>query len=117
MTPLAPILLPDRFNAAEHFVDRRIAEGRGDKVAIECGNQRVTYRQLFELVNQVGDGLRKLGVRREERVLLLLLDTPEFAASFFGAIKRLLPRNRRKQTGMYQRLELLVVSLEVHLQF
>jgi benzoate-CoA ligase family protein len=87
MTPLAPILLPDRFNAAEHFVDRRIAEGRGDKVAIECGNQRVTYRQLFELVNQVGDGLRKLGVRREERVLLLLLDTPEFAASFFGAIK------------------------------
>ena len=63
MTPLAPILLPDRFNAAEYFVDRHIAEGRGNKVAIECGDQCVTYRQLFELVNQVGNGLRKLGVR------------------------------------------------------
>jgi benzoate-CoA ligase family protein len=86
MTP-APILLPDQFNAAEHFIDRHIPEGRADKVAIECGDERVTYRELFELVNRVGNGLRKLGVRREERVLFLLLDTPEFAGCFFGAIK------------------------------
>jgi benzoate-CoA ligase family protein len=87
MTPVAPIVLPDPFNAAQYFVDRHIAEGRGEKVAIECGDQRVSYRQLFELVNRVGNGLRKLGVRREERVFLLLQDTPEFAACFFGAIK------------------------------
>ena len=61
--------------------------GPGDKVAIECGDRRVTYRELFESVNQVGNALKKLGVRPEERVFLLLLDTPEFAASFFGAIK------------------------------
>src|SRR6202165_909589 len=87
MSAPAPISLPDEFNAASYFVDRHIAEGRDNKIAIECGDTQVTYRRLFERVNQVGNGLRKLGVRIEERVLLLLLDTPEFAASFFGAIK------------------------------
>ncbi len=48
---------------------------------------RVSYRRLGESVNRFGNTLRKLGVRIEERVFLLLLDTPEFAISFFGAIK------------------------------
>jgi benzoate-CoA ligase family protein len=87
MSSVAPIILPDEFNAASYFVDRHIKDGRADKIAIECGEVQVTYRQLFERVNQVGNGLRKLGVRIEERVFLLLLDSPEFAASFFGAIK------------------------------
>lgn len=87
MSSVAPIFLPDEFNAASYFVDRHIQEGRADKVAIECGKIHVTYRQLFERVNQVGNTLRKLGVRIEERVFLLLVDSPEFAASFFGAIK------------------------------
>lgn len=83
----SPISLPETFNAATYFVDRHLAEGRGDKVAIECGDRRITYRELFERVNQTGNALRELGVRREERVFLLLHDTPEFAFSFFGAIK------------------------------
>jgi benzoate-CoA ligase family protein len=83
----APLPIPEEFNAASYFVDRHIAEGRGEKVAIECGDRLVTYRDLFESVNQVGNALKKLDVRPEERVFLLLLDTPEFAASFFGAIK------------------------------
>ncbi|MGD1080985.1 MAG: benzoate-CoA ligase family protein [Candidatus Sulfotelmatobacter sp.] len=87
MTTKSPFPLPEEFNAANYFVDRHIGEGRGEKVAIECGDRRVTYRQLFDLVNQVGNALKKLDVRPEERVFLLLLDTPEFAASFFGAIK------------------------------
>src|ERR1700675_222439 len=87
MSSVAPIFLPDEFNAASYFVDRHIKDGRADKVAIECGEVHVTYRQLFERVNQVGNGLRRSGVRIEERVFLLLLDSPEFAASFFGAIK------------------------------
>ena len=81
------IILPDEFNAATYFIDRHIVEGRGQKIAIECEEQRLTYQQLFKMVNRVGNCLRKLGVRIEERVFLLLFDTPEFAASFFGAIK------------------------------
>ncbi|HKT88053.1 MAG TPA: benzoate-CoA ligase family protein [Candidatus Sulfotelmatobacter sp.] len=86
--PCAPeISLPHEFNAAAYFVDRHIDEGRAAKTAIECGELRVTYGQLSERVNRFGNALRNLGMRMEERVLLLLLDTPEFAISFFGAIK------------------------------
>src|SRR5580704_9362347 len=87
MTWAPPISLPDEFNAAAHFVDRHIREGRADKTAIECGDLRITYGQLFTQVNQLGNGLKSLGVRIEERVLLLLMDTLEFAVSFFGTIK------------------------------
>jgi benzoate-CoA ligase family protein len=81
------ITLPETFNVATHFVDRNVQEGRGAKVAIECGDERVTYQQLLERTNRVGNALLALGVRPEERVLLLLLDTPEFLYAFFGAIK------------------------------
>ena len=87
MSSGASILLPDQFNAATYFIDRHLDQGRQEKVAIEAGEARVTYRQLAEKVNRFGNSLRQLGVRIEERVLLLLLDGPEFAFSFFGAIK------------------------------
>jgi len=79
--------VPERFNAAAHFVDRNVAVGRGAKVAIECGDERVTYDELLRNVNRAGSALQKLGVRHEERVLLLMLDGPAFAYCFFGAIK------------------------------
>lgn len=81
------ITLPETFNVATHFIDRNVGEGRGAKVAIECGDERVTYEQLLEQTNRTGNVLLALGVRPEERVLLLLLDTPEFLYVFFGAIK------------------------------
>ena len=77
-----------RFNAADYFVDRHLREGRAERVAIECGDERVTYAQLAERVNRFGNALRcALDVRIEERIFLLLPDIPEFAYSFFGAIK------------------------------
>ncbi len=81
------IALPETFNVTTYFVDRNVHEGRGEKTAIECVDERVSYQQLLERTNRVGNALRKLGVRPEERVLLLLLDTPEFLYCFFGAIK------------------------------
>ena len=83
----ALIALPEIFNAASYFVDRNVDEGRASKTAIECGDQRVTYGQLAGRVNQAGNMLRRLGVNREERVLILLPDCPEFLYCFFGAIK------------------------------
>jgi benzoate-CoA ligase family protein len=81
------ISLPDTFNAASYFVDRHVREGRGGKIAIECGDEQVSYEQLLERTNRAGNALRELGVRPEERVLLLLPDSPEFLYGFFGAIK------------------------------
>jgi benzoate-CoA ligase family protein len=79
--------VPETFNVATHFVDRNVDEGRGADVAIECGDARITYGEVLHKVNRLGNALRRLGVRPEERVLLLLLDGPEFVYSFFGAIK------------------------------
>src|SRR6185503_10620964 len=85
---LPEMTIPEIFNAAAYFVDRNVAEGRGAKVAIECGDERVTYQQLLERVNRVGNALRdQLNVRIEERILLVLPDEPELIYSFFGAIK------------------------------
>jgi benzoate-CoA ligase family protein len=81
------INIPETFNAAAYFVDRHDGEGRGDSIAIECGDQRVTYSQLLERTNRTGNCLRRLGARMEERVALLLADSPEFLYCFFGAIK------------------------------
>ncbi len=82
------IALPDTFNAASWFVDRNVIEGRGGKVAIECGDERITYAQVLERVNRAGNMLREqCDVRIEERVVLLLVDGPEFIFTFFGAVK------------------------------
>ena len=84
----APVVsVPDQFNIADYLVDRHIREGRGGSVAVLCGDESVTYAEVAERSNRVGNGLRSLGVRREERIVLLLLDTPAFAYSFFGAQK------------------------------
>jgi len=79
--------VPQHFNAATYFVDRIVAAGRGAHAAIEYGDKTITYDDVLRNVNRCGSALRKLGVRPEERVLLLLLDSPEFIYGFFGAIK------------------------------
>ncbi len=79
--------LPERFNAAAALVDSHIAAGRGGKAAILCGEQTVTYQQLYENVNRVGNALLKLGVRMEQRVATLLPDCPEVVYCFLGAMK------------------------------
>jgi len=84
----ASLGVPEAFNAAEYFIDRHVKEGRGGRLAIECGDERVSYADLLERVNRFGSALRRaLDVRPEERVVLLLLDTPAFTICFFGAIK------------------------------
>src|SRR6185437_2287906 len=81
------ILVPDQFNAASAFLERNLQEGRGAQTAIYSQGQSYTYAQIAELANRVGNGLLDLGIEQEQRVALLLLDSPECAASFFGAIK------------------------------
>ncbi|MHB8763991.1 MAG: benzoate-CoA ligase family protein [Deferrisomatales bacterium] len=79
--------IPKVFNAADHFVDRNVRAGRGDKVAVVCEGRALTYAQVQDGVNRFGNALRSLGVRMEERVALLLLDTEVYPQAFFGAIK------------------------------
>jgi benzoate-CoA ligase len=79
---------PREFNAAAYFIDRHLEEGRAASIAIECEDRRISYAELYRQVNLTGSALRtELGVRPEERILLLTLDGPEMVFAFFGAIK------------------------------
>lgn len=84
---MSVIDLPERYNASTTFIDANLQAGRGNKTAIICGDRQCTYAEIAAMVNRTGNALKRLGVRMEERVMLLLLDSPEFVASFFGAIR------------------------------
>lgn len=80
--------VPDTFNCAGWLVDRHVEEGRGNAVALECGDDRVTYAELSERANRFGSALQSvLGIRQGERIALLLLDGPAFFYAFLGAIR------------------------------
>jgi benzoate-CoA ligase len=78
--------LADRFNAVDYFIHRNIRQGRGHKTALYFGERQYTYNDLQKMVNKTANALRDLGVSIEDRVLLVLLDTPEFYACFWGAM-------------------------------
>jgi benzoate-CoA ligase family protein len=119
--------VPERFNAATHFIDRHIAEGRGQKIAIECGDEAVTFARLHSCVNRFGDSLKsQFGVKPGDRVALLLLDGPAFFYAFFGAIKIgavAIPTNTLWKAGDYRYLlndsgaRVLVISAELLPEF
>src|SRR5437868_9136810 len=84
-SPLVEV--PETFNVADYLVDRHVREGRGARSAILCGDESITYAQVAERSNRVANALEAIGLRREERIMLLLHDTPAFVYSFFGAQK------------------------------
>ncbi len=79
--------LPRELNLASWFVDRNVEEGKGDRVALIGPGGPTTYAELARLVNRSGNLLRELGVRAEERVLLVLGDSVEFVAMWYGVQK------------------------------
>src|SRR5476649_1836138 len=83
----SPQELPEVFNFATALLDRRIVEGRGSRKALLGPLDAFTYDQLYRLTNQVGNAMLSLGVQPEDRVLLLLRDSPEFVACFLAAMK------------------------------
>src|SRR5438552_13778630 len=79
--------LPNRYNVGADLLDRNLDAGRGDKVAIHSAGGDVSYRELFELSCGAARTLAELGVRREERVVIVAFDSPGWVAAFLGAIR------------------------------
>lgn len=59
----------------------------GGKTLMASREQRVSYAEIDEASNKVGNALKKLGVRKGDRVAMLIPNSPKFVAIYFGIIK------------------------------
>jgi benzoate-CoA ligase family protein len=75
-----------RYNIADEFVSNR-AVAHPNRVAILGVGQKYTYAQLDEYVARTAQALRLAGCQPGDRVLIVLPDSPEFVAAFFGTAK------------------------------
>lgn len=78
---------PERLNMARYFLTDRLGDGLAASTAIVSDRGNFTYAQIHELSNRVANALIDRGVRSEERVLIVLPDTVDFVAAWFGVLK------------------------------
>jgi benzoate-CoA ligase family protein len=87
MAEWAPPAFPERFNIAHYFLDARVEEGRGERVALLYRDERWSYADVQALANRMANVLRAAGVTVEDRVLIALPDCPLFVATYFAVLK------------------------------
>src|SRR5437660_7366263 len=75
------------YNAVTWLLDRNVDEGRGGKLAFTDTVSELSYGKLQRQTRRLANLLRRLGVRREERVAMIMLDTVDFPVVFLGAIR------------------------------
>ena len=63
------------------------AERLPDKTALIFGEKTFTYRQLERLTNQTANGLKTLGVKKDDRVTLFAQNSAEWVLSYIGIAK------------------------------
>src|SRR5437764_4687225 len=92
------------YNAVSWLLDRNIDEGRADKLAFTDTVSTLSYGELQKQSCRVSNMLRRLGVRREERVAMIMLDTVDFPPVFLVAIRAgvvLVPLNTMLTSDQY----------------
>ena len=83
----AGFTVPAQLNVADYFLDRHLREGRGSRIAVAGVGPPLTYEALADKAARTAGLFRETGVAPGERVLLVLPDSPEWLACFYGAIK------------------------------
>jgi benzoate-CoA ligase family protein len=74
------------FNACEYLLDRRVAVGDGQRIAL-TGPDKITYSELYDRVCRTAAGLRSLGLQPEQRVLMVMADSPRFVVVYLAAMR------------------------------
>ncbi len=74
-------------NATEHLLGANALARHGERIALVCGDERVSYADLAARTARAASALRALGVQPGERVMLLMRDTAEYAAAWLGAVR------------------------------
>jgi benzoate-CoA ligase family protein len=82
-----PPQLPERLNIADRFLDARVREGLGGRIAIRTDAGTLTFDAALAFANRFANALTDAGLEPEHRVLLALPDGPEFVAALFGVLK------------------------------
>jgi 2-aminobenzoate-CoA ligase len=75
--PLPELHYPQEINAAEQLVDVHVRNGHGDAVAIHFEDEEITYAELQDRVNRMGNALADLGVEAGDRVVARFPNRPE----------------------------------------
>lgn len=78
---------PATFNLASELLDPHLRSGRGARAAYRYEGDTISYAEIADRVARVATGLARLGIEPEQRVALLLPDSPQFVASFLGAMR------------------------------
>jgi benzoate-CoA ligase family protein len=78
--------IPARYNASRILFDN-LAKGRGGKPALIGPGGSRSYAELCAEASRWGHGFASLGLKRGDRVLMFLDDTPAYPAAFFGAVR------------------------------
>src|SRR5262245_10821494 len=80
-------LVYSNYNFAADIIKRNLDAGRANKPAFIDDRRSWTYGELADRVTRFGQVIRSLGIRREERMLMCLLDSIDWPTAFLGAIK------------------------------
>jgi benzoate-CoA ligase family protein len=75
------------FNACDYLLDRHIRAGRGGRLALTGVAGDVSYAELAERVRHTARGLRSLGLQAEQRVVMVMTDSPEFVIVYLAAMR------------------------------
>src|SRR6266581_2235200 len=78
---------PNRLNPTEELLDKAVAAGRGERIALLFEDQRITYAQLLTQTNKFGNALRELGIGEGDRVLLRTPSIPPAIVANFAVLK------------------------------
>ena len=79
--------MPQLFNASEYLLDRRLAAGDGDRLAVTGPAGDLSYAELWDRVRRTAAGLRAAGVQPEQRILMVMADSPHFAVVYLAAMR------------------------------
>jgi len=78
--------IPERYNASRILFDN-ISQGRRDRLALTGPAGTRSYAELCAEASRWGHGFQSLGLKRGDRILMFLDDTPAYPAAFFGAVR------------------------------
>jgi 2-aminobenzoate-CoA ligase len=79
--------IPQRFNSTEELLDKTVAAGKADRVALYFEDKRIPYKALLAQVNKLGSALKRLGIEEADRVALRLPNIPPAIVANFAVIK------------------------------